>query len=248
MNTPSRQPTSICKLLITAAETWPDQSAITFEGKTQSWRETLNRCHAAATLFKNIGVEKGDRIAFLGLNSNICFESYYSPAMIGAVLVPVNYRLSITEMMECIEDCAPKILIVDSHFISQAQEIRKQCKWITIVATSDKIAAKPDIISYEKTVQQLINQGKYCELDPSQDDDTVIIFYTGGTTGRSKGVMLSNINFQSNTDCAAPLYRMQEGWTFIIVGPLFHLAAGARIMKVHPSCMRYRGAAQSVLL
>ena len=231
MNTPSRQPTSICKLLITAAETWPDQSAITFEGKTQSWRETLNRCHAAATLFKNIGVEKGDRIAFLGLNSNICFESYYSPAMIGAVLVPVNYRLSITEMMECIEDCAPKILIVDSHFISQAQEIRKQCKWVTIVATNDKIALEPDIISYEKTVQQLINQDKYCVLDPSQDDETVIIFYTGGTTGRSKGVMLSNINFQSNTDCAAPLYRMQEGWTFIIVGPLFHLAAGARIFS-----------------
>ena len=78
--------------------------------------------------------------------------------MIGAVLVPVNYRLSITEMMECIEDCAPKILIVDSHFISQAQEIRKQCKWIIIVATNDNIATEPDIISYEKTVQQLINR------------------------------------------------------------------------------------------
>ncbi|MCH8173506.1 MAG: long-chain fatty acid--CoA ligase, partial [Proteobacteria bacterium] len=70
-----------------------------------------------------------------------------------------------------------------------------------------------------------------CELAPSEDDETVIIFYTGGTTGRAKGVMLSNINFQCNTDCSIALYRMQEHWKFIVLGPLFHLAAGSRVFS-----------------
>ena len=231
MSTSTRQPTKICNLLIKAAETWPDQPAISFEGKTQSWQETLNRCHAAATLLKSFGVNKGDRVAFLGLNSNVCFESYYSPAMIGAILVPVNYRLSVREMVECIEDCTPKILMVDYHFVSQAQEIRKHCNCITTVIVSGEKTTPLNTISYEESLRRLISQKELCKLTPSQDDETVIIFYTGGTTGRSKGVMLSNINFQCNTDCSAPLYRMQEGWTFIIAGPLFHLAAGARIFS-----------------
>ena len=151
--------------------------------------------------------------------------------MIGAILVPVNYRLSVREMVECIEDCTPKILIVDYHFISQAQEIRKHCSCINTVIVSGEKTMPLNTISYEESLSRLINEKELCELTPSQNDETVIIFYTGGTTGRAKGVMLSNINFQCNTDCSAPLYRMQEGWTFIIAGPLFHLAAGARIFS-----------------
>ena len=146
-------------------------------------------------------------------------------------MVPVNYRLSVREMVECIEDCTPKILMVDYHFVSQAQEIRKHCNCITTVIVSGEKTTPLNTISYEESLRRLISQKELCKLTPSQDDETVIIFYTGGTTGRSKGVMLSNINFQCNTDCSAPLYRMQEGWTFIIAGPLFHLAAGARIFS-----------------
>ena len=91
---------SISRLLFRAADQWPDQPAITFSGATQSWLETRNRCHAAATLFHRLGVGTGDRVAYLGLNSNVCFESYYSPALIGAIFVPINHRLSLREMVD----------------------------------------------------------------------------------------------------------------------------------------------------
>lgn len=222
---------SVSAMLFAAAEKWPDRPAVTFEEKTQTWRETFERCRAAATIFNDSGVEKGDRVAYLGFNSNICFECYYSPALISAIFVPVNYRLSLREMIECIDDCAAKVLVIDSHFVEQAAEIRKACASIEqiIYAGNDRLPA--DMLSYEDLLAEHIADGSYSEMNPSKDEEPVLIFYTGGTTGRSKGAILSNRNFQSNTDCSIPLYRMQDAWRFIIVGPLFHVAAGARIFS-----------------
>ncbi len=222
---------SISKMLETAALRWPDRPAVTFDGKTQSWSETYDRCRAAATVFKACGVQRSDRVAYLGFNSNVCFESYYSPALIGAIFVPVNYRLSLREMIECIDDCAAKVLIIDSHYVDEAREIARVCSSITTVIYAGKNDLPETMLSYENLLAQHIAAATYCELNPSKNEDPVIIFYTGGTTGRSKGAILSNRNFQSNTDCSIPLYRMKEGWRFIIVGPLFHVAAGARIFS-----------------
>jgi len=221
--------TQICAVLENAAKKWPDRPAITFENITRSWSQTYSRCHGAATFFQNVGVEKGDRVAYLGFNSNVCFESYFSPALIGATFIPVNYRLNVREMIECIEDCLPKVLIIDPHFVDQAREIAQCCPSIETIAYSGAAEIPPGMVSYEKAIQ--CENQQLCSLSPSENDETVIIFYTGGTTGRSKGVMLSNINFQCNTDCSIPLYRMQEAWNFIVLGPLFHLAAGSRVFS-----------------
>ena len=85
--------------------------------------------------------------------------------------------------------------------------------------------------SYEKGVQEVSSSGEYCDLLPSSNDEVATFFYTGGTTGRSKGVMLTNSNFICNTNCTIPLYRLQRHWAFVIVGPLFHLAAGSRVFS-----------------
>jgi acyl-CoA synthetase (AMP-forming)/AMP-acid ligase II len=227
----NRTTASISNMLETAAKTWPERPAVTFEGVTQSWAETYNRCRGAATVFSDCGVRPGDRVAYLGFNSNICFECYYSPALISAIFVPVNYRLALREMIECIDDCEAKVLIIDSHFVEQAQEIQKACASVKTVIYAGKKELPQGMASYEDLVREHIAKQSFCELRPSKDEEAVLIFYTGGTTGKSKGAILSNRNFQSNTDCSIPLYRMQEGWRFIIVGPLFHVAAGARIFS-----------------
>lgn len=222
---------SISKMLELAAGTWPDRPAVSFEGSTQTWRQTYDRCRAAATLYFDSGVRKGDRVAYLGFNSNICFECYYSPALIGAIFVPMNYRLSLREMIECIDDCAAKVLVIDSHFVEQAEALREACPSVTTVVYAGGEGLPENMVSYEEGVAGHIESESYCALSPSRDEEAVLIFYTGGTTGRSKGAILSNRNFQSNTDCSIPLYRMEDGWRFIIVGPLFHVAAGARIFS-----------------
>jgi len=227
MTDPDNQPVQICELLLRAERTWPDKPAITFAGKTQSWVETATRCKQSAALLQREGVGNGDRVGFLGLNSAVFFECYYSPALIGAILVPVNYRLSVREMIECVEDSQPSVLIVDEHFVEQARAIREACPGIRSLIFCGSTITPQGMISYEQSIAEL----QVTELTPSQDNETVIVFYTGGTTGRSKGVMLSNINFKANTDCSVPLYRMQEGWCFVIAGPMFHLSAGSRVFS-----------------
>lgn len=227
----------ITDLLFEAASTWPDKPAITFKDKTQTWLETKNRCLAAATLFQQAGVKAGDRVAYLGLNSNVCFESYYSPAIIGATMVPVNFRLALREMIECVEDCTPKVLIVDENFLEQGQQIKAQCNSITTLIACGSSETPADMESYEASVNEIIENNNYCEPQPCENEDTVVIFYTGGTTGRSKGVMLNSIGFQLNTDSSIALYRMQQHWAFLVIGPLFHLAAGSRVW----SCTKLGG-------
>ena len=227
----NQSPIHITNLLVSAAQKWSNKPALTFSDKTRSWKETFQRCHAAATIYKSFGVGSGDRVAFLGFNSNILFENYFAPALIGAIFIPVNYRLSLREMIECVEDCTPTVLIVDPFFLDQARSMQKACESISTIVFAGPGETPEGMNSYEEKVAELITSESYCTLTPGADDDTVMIFYTGGTTGRSKGVMLSHKNFQINTDCSIPLYRMQENWNFIIMGPLFHLAAGSRVFS-----------------
>ena len=236
-------------LLTEAAKHWPERAAVTYQGSTQTWRETLLRCRAQASVFAQSGIERGDRIAYLGFNSNVCFEGYFAPSAIGAIFVPLNFRLAIGELIECLDDCSPRILLCEPAFYSQAVALFKACASVEhVFVTGDPAefdatsangveidgAVQPlpsGMRSLERCIAETVAANAFVDLQPSSFDETLILFYTGGTTGRSKGVMLSNKNFLCNTTGSVPLYKMQDGWCFLIVGPLFHIAAGARIFS-----------------
>ena len=226
--------TGIADLLFNAAQKAPHAPAVSFGGKTRNWSEVASRCRAAATLFASLGVGRGDRVALLGLNSAVCFESYYSPALIGAMFVPLNYRLAPRELRECLEDCTPAVLLAEAEFAGTAREMQRQCEFIRQVIVYGDDDPQGD--EYERSLADIIAAGGYAELAPGAGDDPILLFYTGGTTGKSKGVMLSHCNMLSNTACAVDAYLMEDGWNFIILGPLFHLAAGARIFSTAALC------------
>ncbi|MEZ5675792.1 MAG: AMP-binding protein [Thalassovita sp.] len=76
----------------------------------------------------DLGVAPGDRVAYLGQNSHWIAESYFSPSLIGAISVPLNYRLAEDEMVEVIADCTPEVLIVDRHFQDRAAALMQRCR------------------------------------------------------------------------------------------------------------------------
>lgn len=215
----------VTSLLEKAENYWPDCPAITFEDRTFYWRETAARCRGLAAALAALGVVSGDRVAYLGLNSHRYFESYYGPALIGASLVPINHRLSLREMIECVEESSPGVLIVDTMHVDIGREIVESCSCTKTIVYADDGTAPAGFVDYETSIRQAI----YADMLPGQDDDTVLIFYTGGTTGRSKGVMLTHKNFMSNTLGTIPLYGMTEGETHLFVGPMFHVAGGSRV-------------------
>ena len=226
---------SLAEYIERNAAVYPSHVAVICEGRETDWARMLVRCRAIAGGLNHLGLVKGDRIAFLGLNSDWFFECYYAPSFAGIELVALNYRLSAREMVECLVDSQAKVLLVDAHFLDLARVAVARCDapvQLVLVGAQETGPVEigpgeigPDEIGYEA----LIAQGHAPSTEKGAGDDTLIIFYTGGTTGRAKGVMLSHWNIFANSMGAAPHYGYIKHERHLIIGPMFHTAAGSRI-------------------
>jgi acyl-CoA synthetase (AMP-forming)/AMP-acid ligase II len=208
-----------------AADCWPEKPSVSWEGTTYCWRETFARCKAMAGALEQQGVSHGDRVVYLGYNTHWGFELFFAVPWLAAIIVPVNFRLSLGEMVECIEDAEPKVLVVDEHHVEKARAIHKICPWLEVLIYAGSGDVSAGMVSYESMLQQ----AAVPEAIPGGNDDTLILFYTGGTTGRSKGVMLSHINQFANAMGGISLYQLQEGEAHLLAGLMFHTAAGSRV-------------------
>lgn len=216
---------AVQRLLEKAAYRWPDSLSVTYEGQSFSWRQTYDRTLRLAWGLAGKGIRAGDRIAYLGFNSHWCFELFYAAPMAGAIVVPINFRLSVGEMIACVEDAEPTVLVIDQHHMPQAAGIVHACPWLKTVIYAGNENTPWDMVSYEL----LIEVAKETPLTPSSGDETLVIFYTGGTTGRSKGVMLTHNNQFTNALGGVSWYQMTERETHLLSSPMFHAAAGSRV-------------------
>lgn len=212
----------------------PDKTATYFEGRSNSWSQYCARMHGMAKALLDLGVGPGDRIAYLGMNSHWLVEMYLVPSMIGAIGVPVNYRLSEDEMAETIADCTPQVLIVDRHFQERAAALMERCASLGTLIFADwdppAPVLPPDTLIYD----DLVAKAGPVALDAfdglaSASDDTMTLFYTSGTTGQPKGVMLSHANMLANATGTGPLYQYRSSDVLLLSGPMFHLATGSRV-------------------
>jgi len=213
-----------------AAFHWPNNPSITFQGQTFSWKQTRERCRAFAAKLHELGVRPGDRVAYLGLNSHQCFEGYFAPSLIGAAFVPINVRLAVGEVVEVVEDCRPKVLIADQAHMEAARQVTAQCDCITTLISCGAGNLEPGEISYEDGLAENTPEVDFDALG-SRGDDTIIIFYTGGTTGKPKGVELSHANNFTNAIGSASAYTLGMQENHLLSGPMFHAAAGSRVFS-----------------
>lgn len=217
---------SFGEILENTASRWPDSPSITDEGRTFTWGETADRCRRLANAMAKLGITAGDRVAYLGFNSHRLFEMFYAPGLIGAILVPINFRLSQREMIECLEDSEPRVLVADSAHLEQAQALAAVCPWVEVVINASDLPTPDNALGYESLIKETSAEPLG---EPSGGDDTIVLFFTGGTTGRSKGVMLSHANLLANTRGTVPLYELVERERYLLVAPMFHTAAGSRV-------------------
>lgn len=175
-----------------AARQWPERPAITATtGQSFTWAQSYARIEALATMLWHLGVQRGDRVAWLGFNAPAAVECYFAPAMIGAIAVPLNFRLSADELAMVGKDCAPVVLIVDPAHREQAEALRAACPSIRHLLVTEADG------TYEAG---LAAPGAAVDFAPlaSADQDTMILIYTSGTTGQPKGVMTSHANQFAN--------------------------------------------------
>ena len=212
----------------------PDWRATHFEGRDHSWAQVNRRTHAMAWQLQKLGLKLGDRVAYLGLNSHWIVEMYVVPSMIGAISVPMNHRLSVEEMQGVIADSTPAILIVDRHFKEQANDLMAKCASLETLILADWDQPGPDLpegtLHYDTLIEGAPKVAENAfDAVASRSDDTMILFYTSGTTGQPKGVMLSHSNFLVNATGSGHLYGYRQDDVLLLSGPLFHLGTGSRV-------------------
>jgi len=199
-----------------------NQVATRFGKRSQTWCKLEQRIARLASGLHALGVEEGDRLAILALNSDRYYEFYFGSAWAGAVFVPVNTRLAPAEFVHWLNDSGSKLLFVDDSFLDVVAKIRDRLETVQDFVYMGDSELPDGYIAYEDLV------AKHGPAAPSErcGDDMVGLFYTGGTTGKSKGVMLSHRNLAYNVLQSLPYFEINEDDVFLHAAPMFHIADG----------------------
>lgn len=205
-----------------ALQQHPDRVASVFGDRRRTFREHVDRVSRLAGALSSLGVAPGDRVAMLGLNSDRYLEYLMAVPWAGAVLVPVNTRWSVEEIADSFDDCQVTALIVDHAFRDMAEQVVSISPSVKLVIDAGEHGNPlPTSHLYEELI---------AAHEPVPDSrrggaDVAAIFYTGGTTGRSKGVMLSHANLMTSAlGAAASGFWATQGGVFLHTAPMFHLA------------------------
>jgi long-chain acyl-CoA synthetase len=197
------------------------QGIATIDGpRRRSWADVGDRVARLAGGLQRLGIKPNDRVAVLMLNSDRYLELYLGIAWAGAVIVPTNVRWSEAEIADSLLDCRASALVVDRAFATMGVELAHKASLALIYADDD---AGPEAAQdYERLV---------ADSAPVPDamrtrDDLAGIFYTGGTTGRSKGVMLSHGNIIANSLHMLGEGFLPDGTVYMNAAPMFHVANG----------------------
>jgi long-chain acyl-CoA synthetase len=199
-----------------------DRTATRFGKRSRSWRELQNRVARLAAGLHSLGVDEGDRVAVLALNSDRYYEFYFGVSWAGAVFVPVNTRLAPPEFVHWLNDSSSKAVFVDDAFLPTMAQIRDQLETIEHFVYMGDGDLPKGYVSFEHLV------ANHSPAAPSDrgGDDMAGLFYTGGTTGKSKGVMLSHRNLSYNVLQTLPYTRTDGNDVLLHAAPMFHIADG----------------------
>jgi len=224
-----------------AAKDWPDKTALVFAptGAEMTYAELLEKTNRFAHALQNLGVKKGDRVAIMLPN---CFQfviAFYGILKAGAVVTPLNPRYTPRELQELLSDSGAETMIcLDQMYplIKSIQSATSIQRIITVQLSPEPIKASKDALHFPVLIAQNDPDYEPIEIDPKED--LAALQYTAGTTGRSKGAMLTHqglvwvimrvrLNLESVAD------KKQE--VFIVAVPPFHVGGIVGYIGLGPS-------------
>jgi fatty-acyl-CoA synthase len=210
-----RVPLSVLEFRDRAAAFFGDVEAVIDGDKRFTYAQYAERTHRLANALRGLGLQPGDRVSFMSYNSHQLLEAYYGVLEAGAVLNPLNVRLAPAEIGYILGHAGSKVVFYHVDFEPMVTALRpslpSEVRWIRMEGPADE---------YE----QLLAGASADYVAPEIDEDAMAeLFYTSGTTGRPKGVMLTHRNLHTHALYAALVLRITDADTILHVVPLFHV-------------------------
>lgn len=221
--------------LVDAVRKWanlaPDRTVVvdSTTDRRITFAELLDRIIRLSNGFASLGLVKGDRVAVLSTNSIEYFEVYYACAMSGLIAQPINWRLSSEEIVRIIEDGEPSVFICQEELLGLGSEVRASLPSdITFLEYGPGADG-----SYEKLITTAST------TDPELDiggADPVLILYTGGTTGLSKGALHTHHSLYMGMINQTVAERVVPSDVYMLTGQMFHIPVALAMNYIAHGC------------
>ncbi len=212
-------PLTPIRCLYRAVDLFPNKIGIVSGSREFTYSQFGERCERLASALLKNGVQPGDRVAYLSFNTNQLLEGYYGVVMARAIVMPLNVRLSPLELQNILNHSGARMLLFENDFAPLVERLKPVCPEIRRFITLDEMLPAADL-----TYEELLDQGHAQRADVSSFDENAIaeLFYTSGSTGDPKGVMLANRTLYLHAMAVAGLYRDAETAVDLHTIPLFH--------------------------
>lgn len=201
--------------LRTWASKLPDKQALRWDGGTLTYRELHERSSRVANALARMGVGAGDRVAYLDKNSAEHLEILFGAAKVNAVPCPLNFRLAAPEVAYIVNDSAAKVLIIGAEFQQLLEAAGESLQTLPVLTPGDE---------YEAWLDAEEPDDPYV---PQAAEDIAYQLYSSGTTGRPKGVQISQANLVADLATYPELLRFGQDSTSLAAMPLYHIGGGS---------------------
>lgn len=200
------------------AEQAPAKCAIHFDGIDIGYADFARRIDRLARALKSgLDVGAGDRVAHLGLNSPELLDLVFACARLGAMVVPLNWRLAPPEHRFMLADCAPKAVLVEPAFVDHMAEVDPAGEALRTVCYG---AAPPGWLAYDSLLAEATGDGR---ADHDGYRTPVLLVYTSGTTGRPKGAVLTQKAIFWNAINSTHAHDLTSADQVLTNIPMFHV-------------------------
>ncbi len=200
-----------------AKNLYADREAVVDGDLRFSYAEFLERCDRWSNALQKLGVKQGDRVAYIAPNTHSHLEGYYAVPQIGAVLIPINYRLQSSDFEYILNHCGAKIVCAHPDYMDAIDEIQGQLKSIESFVALE--GSREGWLEYETTLQAHDPDFQPVIIDES---DLITINYTSGTTARPKGVMITHRNAYMNIMGTLVHHHLSPKDRYLWTLPMFH--------------------------
>ncbi|NDJ90689.1 fatty-acid--CoA ligase FadD5 [Mycolicibacter kumamotonensis] len=205
----------------------PDATALRFLGQTTTWAQLRARVGALADALSRRGVGFGDRVMILMLNRTEFVEAVLAANMLGAIAVPVNFRLTPPELAFLVTDCEARVLITETALVPVAAGVRALTSLLDTVVVAGEGGEAAGMTAYEDLIAE---SGEPHQPVDIPNDSPALIMYTSGTTGRPKGAVLTHTNLTGQAMTALYTAGTGTGDVAFIGVPFFHIAGVGNLL------------------